>query len=349
MAPHDEWPISGRQEIDVCPVCGDKRRALYYSGLRDCTFSCAPGAWDLQRCLSCRTAYLSPRPTESTMHLAYNNYYTHSRTEQLPAEQLDGARWLQRCLANGYKNWRFGAALHPASFLGVAAAYMLPSRRAIIDRQYHHLPRAGAESRVLDIGFGDADFLLKARAIGWSVTGVDTDPNVVENARRLGLTVHVGPLESLHLEDASYDVITLNHVIEHLHEPVATLRECYRVLKPGGSIWLETPNIDGLGHKRFKRHWRGLEVPRHLVIFNQSSLRRALKGVGFRRLCNVRQAGVAFGVFGASYRIQAGLDPHVSSPLPTRIYIAIAVAHAMQHVFSSQREFLAMTAIKPLR
>lgn len=83
--------------------------------------------------------------------------------------------------------------------------------------------------------------------------------------------------------ESRFDVITLNHVIEHVSDPIELLRSCYRLLKLGGQLWLQTPNIDSLGSRRYGRHWRGLEPPRHLVLFDPVSLRSALHQAGFQR------------------------------------------------------------------
>jgi SAM-dependent methyltransferase len=79
----------------------------------------------------------------------------------------------------------------------------------------------------------------------------------------------------------SFDAVTLSHVIEHLHDPVESLAACLRLLKPGGQIWVATPNVEGLGHRRFGRDWFGLDPPRHLVIFTRRALDRALRSAGF--------------------------------------------------------------------
>jgi 2-polyprenyl-3-methyl-5-hydroxy-6-metoxy-1,4-benzoquinol methylase len=74
----------------------------------------------------------------------------------------------------------------------------------------------------------------------------------------------------------------MNHVIEHVHDPVALMAECARILKPGGSLVIVTPNIESYGHRVFGAFWRGLEPPRHLHIFSLSALTRCAERAGFR-------------------------------------------------------------------
>ena len=340
------WPASELERVSTCPVCGSAARKVLHENLIDNVFFCAPGKWTSWHCSNCSCAYLDPRPTAKSMHLAYKTYYTHKK-EMHPAENLHGLRWLNRVMSNGYKNWRFGTNYKPATILGVLAAFILSSKRALINRQFRHLPPPPLGGRVLDVGFGDGGFLENAREIGWTVMGVDTDPEVVRNARQRGLNVFQGTVETLAEEDHSFDVITLNHVIEHVHEPMIVINACYRLLKPGGIIWLETPNIKSIGHARFKNNWRGLEPPRHLVIFDDQSLRMALYKAGFIDIEVIRQSNICYGMYALSSRMVDGLDPNVDRPISVKLRLEIAIARFAEMFLKSRREFLAVTAIKP--
>lgn len=343
-----EWPVDGLETVAACPVCFSDRRRVLYSGLRDRIFFCTLGEWTLQECLSCGSAYLDPRPTPDTIYLAYQTYYTHQKVDRIPAEELHGARWLQRLLANGYKNWRFGTNFQPSNTLGVPIAFLLPSMRAVMDREFRHLPRPFPGARLLDIGFGDGKFLQNAHAIGWEVVGIDPDPEVVKNARELGLDVHAGGLEVFLGEANLFDVITISHVMEHVHEPRAVLESCYRLLKPGGRLWIETPNIRSLGASRFRSNWRGLEPPRHLVLFNFQSLRTALALAGFSDINYLPQPSPSAVMYAMSHRIEQGLDPNIDIPVPALNRLEAIVARFAEWVFKARREFIAISATKSI-
>jgi SAM-dependent methyltransferase len=79
----------------------------------------------------------------------------------------------------------------------------------------------------------------------------------------------------------------MNHVIEHVHDPVSMLKECHRILKEGGRLVAITPNIRSWGHRIYQRAWRGLEPPRHLQIFSRPSLTASAVQAGFR-VCDCR-------------------------------------------------------------
>ncbi|MBI4502355.1 MAG: class I SAM-dependent methyltransferase, partial [Gemmatimonadetes bacterium] len=114
--------------------------------------------------------------------------------------------------------------------------------------------------------------------------GVETDPAVVAQCRARGLTVTEGNLESAAFPSDTFDAIALKHVIEHVPNPGGLLKECRRILKPGGRVVILTPNLVSAGHRALAAHWLGLEVPRHLVVFNRGALVGLANRAGLRLL-----------------------------------------------------------------
>lgn len=111
--------------------------------------------------------------------------------------------------------------------------------------------------RVLDIGCGNARDISRIVECGGQVIGVDISPGMVMAARQelermgvSGITLQVGDATSLDFPDASFDKVLCSEVIEHIPDAAQALREMRRVLRPGGSLVLSTPN---------KGSWYGLE------------------------------------------------------------------------------------------
>jgi len=273
-----DGPWLGETEtLGACPVCATRERTLEFEDLRDIVFRVAPGAWRLHRCHGCDCLYIDPRPTPASIGVAYAEYFTH---EQAPDASLLAPRTLPRRLRNDYLAARFGYELPDREPFGRLIVGLLPARRRRYERLVRGFAKPGKASRLLDVGSGNGEFLLRMRELGWQVTGQDVDPKAAAVVRSAGIDCVEGPVESA-LFDGSFDVITLHHVVEHLHDPVRTLAACRALLAPGGRLWLATPHAASLGFRRFGRHWLGLDPPRHLILFSRKALAAALERAGF--------------------------------------------------------------------
>jgi len=145
-------------------------------------------------------------------------------------------------------------------------------------------------------------------------------------------------------------VVTLSHVIEHVHDPVACLREVFRLCKPGGQVWITTPNLESYGHRRFREHWIGLQPPNHLVLFTRSSIMHALNAAGFERLHFSSMHPQAVGYFHMSWRVARGENPFGAegSPLPFSHRIAGMLADLKAALLPHRREEIVVMARKPM-
>jgi SAM-dependent methyltransferase len=184
---------------------------------------------------------------------------------------------------------------------------------------------------VLDIGCGNGGFLWQMRSLGWDVCGVEPDPKSAVHARAAGLDVRDGLLQQQSLPDAHFDAIVMNHVIEHLHDPVGTLRRCWKLLKPGGRIALTPPNLGSRGYQIFGADWLALDPPRHLILFTEDSLRRALEACGFAVSRPPRPSLKARELFEISFRLQRGdklSERHPKLPWFTRLKMEWLAAQA---------------------
>jgi len=141
-------------------------------------------------------------------------------------------------------------------------------------------PRRG---RLLDVGSGYGYLLDFFRADGWDVIGVDPMGEACEHARsELGIEAIPALLEDAGIPDESLDAVLMMHVIEHVPDPLATLREVHRVLKPGGHIIVETPRYDTLMFKLLGKRERSLSCNGHIWFFTNGTLRRVYERAGFR-------------------------------------------------------------------
>lgn len=266
---------SALELVSCCPVCGGEAIHNRYSDLQDFVED-FPGQWCLDRCGQCECLFANPRLKPEQVAAAYQSYYTHQ--SPVEASLIDnGSSYIWR-LANGYLNHRYGLMRTPASEQGKYLVPLLFPLRQQLDFFMRHLP--DKPGRLLDVGCGNGRFLLRARDAGWSVMGVEPDGKAVAAVRKAGIEVVEGFLDTLHVSEP-FDVVTVSHVIEHVHEPRQFVRSLYDNLKPGGLVWLATPNSKSVGHAWYGAAWRGLEPPRHMVVFSARAVERVLEEAGF--------------------------------------------------------------------
>lgn len=340
------WPEAELETVSGCPVCGGGGgQNILHENLIDNVFFVAQGAWTLYQCLGCASAYLNPRPSPQSIGKAYGTYYTHKRApSQVELAKLSLFRRLRRMLANGYLNCRYGAKREPSSRFGTWLVKLLPAQRSVLDMQYRYLPKPTRGQRLLDVGCGNGDFLVNAIEAGWLVTGLEPDAKAAKAAQERGLDIVVGVIDVLAEESCVYDVITLSHVIEHVHEPRQLLQSVHRLLKPGGVVYIDTPNINSLGAELFKQNWRGIETPRHLVLFTHSSLETLLIDNGFGEIVIERRADVQKGMFLISKQLAAACPQGDSQSLNLNWFNQFRMNAAF--VKTNKLEYITLTARK---
>lgn len=339
------WPTEELEFVPACPVCGNVDREILHESLRDNIFFVALGLWTMYRCTRCRSGYLDPRPSKASIGQAYGSYYTHVAETPIRAsiDQLNFLDRARRVLANGYLNIRFGTARSPASKLGIHLLRLFPTQRETLDSEFRFLPRPNFGHRLLDIGCGNGAFLAKATSAGWAVVGIDFDPKAVEATREQGFDARVGAIDLFAGESNCFDAVTLSHVVEHVHDPIALLNDISRLLKPGGVLYVETPNIESLGSRIYRENWRGIEAPRHLVLFNHESLNAAMVATGFEVTRSVSKTNVAKGIFLQSANMSAGVRPLEKN---TKVRWVDRVMLTACSSFKTRNEFITLVARK---
>jgi len=274
-----------------CHLCGAQGKVIC-EGLQDYLFS-VEGEWSLSKCGNpgCGLVWINPAPLEADIHKAYEVYYTHDKNF-LPKNAV--RRLITRTVKISYDL--------------LSAALLLKRSRKNLYKMYLGDTPPG---KLLEVGCGNGERLAMFQEMGWAVYGQEVDGKCVKNAfQRFGLEIGHGELDDLGYDDNSFDAVVLNHVIEHVHEPLLLLSKCYRLLKPGGVLTVVTPNNESSGLKFFKEDWRGLEPPRHIHIFNISSLNAGAAKAGFNlfktRTTAVNAETIAYGSLRIAYENKRG-------------------------------------------
>ncbi len=136
--------------------------------------------------------------------------------------------------------------------------------------------------RLFEVGAGGGFFLKAAERAGWQVAGIELSEAAARFAReRLELEVTSVSAETMSVADGSYDAVAMFEVIEHLFDPRAVLLAAARILVPGGSLVVSTPNFDAASRYLLGEDWAVLSPLEHVYYFREESLRRLLEATGF--------------------------------------------------------------------
>lgn len=203
--------------------------------------------FQMVKCSSCRSIYLNPRPTRQSLFHFYQHY--------LPENDSSIEAW-QSMMKSIFK------------------------RAAILVQRYKE------KGKLLDVGSGFGFFLSEMKQRGWEVEGVEVSQKAIDYARNvLSVPVHSGPLETIGFPENFFDAVSAFYVIEHLPHPMAFLKECHRILKPGGIFLARYPHTTPI--KNLLR-FLGIEnrlydLPAHLSDFSPASIQQCLEQAGLER------------------------------------------------------------------
>jgi SAM-dependent methyltransferase len=225
----------------------------WLEGVRDWRRRDSQHVYALRWCKACEFGQVDPRPAPEELAAAYDmdEYYTHGSVEEEPPHSFFDK--LRRHLA-----WRFDAGSDVAD-----AFDSLPPRQSICE-----------------IGCGSAGYLAQLQAMGHDTLGIEPDPRAREAARKQGVQVVEGTGECLPEGLGPFDVVILNHVLEHCLDPARVLLNAEAMLKQGGRLYVEVPNHGSHGARLAGDSWLHLDVPRHVNFFTRKSLLKLCEQLG---------------------------------------------------------------------
>jgi 2-polyprenyl-3-methyl-5-hydroxy-6-metoxy-1,4-benzoquinol methylase len=231
-----------------CPVCG---ASTIHPALEAKDYTVSGATFAIWHCDGCTARFTQDVPAASEIGPYYQSdaYISHSDTKEGLVNRL-------------YHRVR---------------AITLRSKRKLVERA-----SSKTAGHLLDIGCGTGAFLHTMQQAGWTVKGLEPDGGAREKAASLyGLSVD--PIDGLFaLTPGSYDVITLWHVLEHVHELSAYADHFRSLLKPGGILIIAVPNYTSLDAAHYGSAWAAYDVPRHLYHFSPRSMEALLKTAGLK-------------------------------------------------------------------
>jgi 2-polyprenyl-3-methyl-5-hydroxy-6-metoxy-1,4-benzoquinol methylase len=258
----DPKEFGGFCEPDRCQLCNGSLVPRFH----------VPGDWrrpeeDLDYhvswCRICELGGLQPTPSQEELEDAYRVPYmphapvgAHDRTSSVKSGLL--TRIFDRLLG-----WRPGVA--------------------DIDKDWVRQEFGDRPLRICELGCGSGRLLEEFRAAGHRVVGVEPSESAREIAHAQGLEVFGGTAESPpeEIRTQSFDVVLMNHVLEHCRDPKRALERAWSLLEPNGRLVAETPNNEAAGLQWAKAAWPWLDIPRHLHFFTAKSLHQICEDSGF--------------------------------------------------------------------
>jgi 2-polyprenyl-3-methyl-5-hydroxy-6-metoxy-1,4-benzoquinol methylase len=230
-------------KTSACPICGASAVKLYLNGPPHALDPAAFGSSRTElsfgrilRCSDCGFGFSESRPTEGQLR----ELYCRMDVSAYERETRGRLRTAQR-------------------------------HQKILQRHYASQP-----GRILDIGCASGGFLERCAAAGWTVVGLEPSQNLSKEAQQLlggGARILPITLQEADFAESTFDAVTMWDVLEHVPNPPEFLQKAVSLLKPGGLLLANVPNLDSWQARVMQRRWP-LFLPEHLNYFNRESLAR---------------------------------------------------------------------------
>lgn len=229
-------------EVPDCLICNSTEKKPFYRVFN--RFN-QKESFDLVKCPNCNFVYLSPRPTADSIEAYYEveEYQPHQIDARNASDVL--YQWV-RIWNNRYK-------------------------RKIIEKY----KKTGS---ILDYGCGTGEFLLEMNVSGWKTYGYEPLTKAANIAGNQGLYI----IKSLQNYKGEADIVTLWHVLEHIHDARGIIKTLQQIMTPEAYLIIAVPNYQSFDAKIFKQNWVAFDAPRHLYHFTPETMTLFLKSMNFQ-------------------------------------------------------------------
>jgi 2-polyprenyl-3-methyl-5-hydroxy-6-metoxy-1,4-benzoquinol methylase len=232
--------------VSLCPICS---ASSFQSFLTAKDYTTTGETFELVKCATCQFIITSPRPDQDSIAKYYQSdkYISHTGSS---TSLFDKIYLFARTITLGWK-------------------------RQLINKYK-------TSGKLLDYGCGTGEFLYHLKKNGWQISGVEPSAEArKKSAQLLQLFIYEGIEE---VREERFDVITLWHVLEHIHDLNEKLRSLKGVLKEDGIIFIAVPNHESPDGKKYGAHWAGYDVPRHLWHFSKETMKKLFDKNGLQLL-----------------------------------------------------------------
>jgi len=262
--------------MSQCPVCRNVSWSKYLSNRDRLYPERGTEGYNLYRCDQCHLVKILPEHSPDEI----KTFYPIDYLAYQPPRRIERTKFRQR-LREGILAKELGYPFRPIQ---------VPVVTSLLKRRFYDVPQYVPDGRALDIGAGSGKYLNLLKELGWNTYGLEMNEKAYATMVQQGHQGYLGMIEETGLPESYFDFVSFSEVIEHTYRPTEALRRIHRCLKPGGCIFLSTPNMSSVFAKLMGPYWYPLDTPRHLQLFNPHNLRILLEKCGFIwNHCRIRQ------------------------------------------------------------
>jgi len=248
------------KKIDECEICGNTLFTKLFKE-KDKLIG-IPGEFKMVKCNSCGIEFINPQPSYKELSKYYNNkkYYSLKKIDK-DSYKTKLKLFMYQLYFTKNRKYLLKVLFSPIKFM---------IRTVIIEK----------DKKLLDIGCGSGQFLYEMKQLGLDVHGIEN--GILDKELANDLRIQNKDLISAKYPSNYFNIITMNHVLEHLNNPSATIKEIYRILKKDGKFIIGVPNTNSYVNKIFDKNWLAYDVPRHLFNYSDKLLIDFLKKNKFK-------------------------------------------------------------------
>jgi SAM-dependent methyltransferase len=226
------------------------------------------GYFNVLKCKNCGLIFLHPQPSTKDLIMHYPNNYS-----VLEEGKIEHYRKLFTLIETFYQYCNLKS--NESKFLKLINLFFSPISSLFRTTKYVE------KGNSLDVGCGIGYFPLVMQYLGMNAYGVEPGDFDDELSKRYNLNIFNGTLLEAKYDDNFFDLITVNHILEHVSNPYKLMIELNRILKENGHIIIATPISDSFAFKLFGKYWAQIDTPRHLFIFSNDVLKKYAEKCGF--------------------------------------------------------------------
>ncbi len=247
------------KEINKCRICGKNEFKYLFKKQNS-----SKKKINFFKCKNCEIIFPNPSPTNKELkkHYSKEKYYALKKIDK-NSRKVKFRHLMYKTYFKKNKDFVKKILFIPFKFL-IRGTKIIP------------------KNKLLDIGSGNGQFIYEMKMFGVDVYGVEPNNFNEIGSKEEKLKIKKSDLISAKYPKEYFNLITMNHVLEHLNNPSETIKEIHRILKKEGLFIMGLPNSNSLAYNLFKKNWLGLSDEGHLINYSEKNLSKFLEDYGFK-------------------------------------------------------------------